>query len=121
MTTSLQFNTFDNNKDPTFNQLLSINDYGHIAGYFGSGQVVNGTLHPNKGYTFTPPYTQYNYHDENFPGSVQTQVTGINNPTARSASGLMPTAITLGSWTTTVSSPTWSTPTHLSQWRVPQA
>lgn len=41
--------------------------------------MVNGTLHPNKGYTFTPPYTQYTYHDENFPGSVQTQVTGINN------------------------------------------
>jgi probable HAF family extracellular repeat protein len=71
------FETLDDAADPTFNQLLGINDKGQIAGYFGSGDVADG--HPNKGYTLTPPYGQANYQNENFPGSVQTQVTGLNN------------------------------------------
>ena len=74
-----QFKTLNDNTDPTFNQLLGINDHGVIAGYFGSGTVVNGTLHPNKGYTLSHPYGQGNYTNENFPGSTQTQVVGINN------------------------------------------
>jgi PEP-CTERM motif len=67
------FQTIDNPGDPTFNQLLGINDSGTIAGYFGSGAAG----HPNKGYTTIPPYTSFT--NENFPGSMQTQVTGINN------------------------------------------
>lgn len=74
-----QFKTLNDNADPTFNQLLGINNHGVIAGYFGSGTVVNGTLHPNKGYTLSQPYGQGNYTNENFPGSVQTQVTALNN------------------------------------------
>jgi hypothetical protein len=70
--TSLSFQTLDNPVDPTFNQLLGINNSGTIAGYFGSGAAG----HPNKGYTLVPPSS---YTNENFPGSVQTQVTGINN------------------------------------------
>ncbi len=73
--TSYSFQTRDNVKDLTFNQLLGINDSGVIAGYFGSG--AQG--HPNKGYLLLPPYTQHSYVNENFPGSVQTQVTGLNN------------------------------------------
>jgi hypothetical protein len=69
------FATHNNNSDPTFNQLLGINDSDEIAGYFGSG--AKG--HPNKGYTVVPPYNQASYTAENFPGSVQTQVTGLNN------------------------------------------
>jgi hypothetical protein len=69
------FTTLDNQADPTFNQLLGINQSGTIAGYFGSG--VAG--HPNKGYLLSPPYGQANYLSENFPGSVQTQVTGLND------------------------------------------
>lgn len=69
------FKTINNNNDPTFNQLLGINDAGKIAGYFGSG--AKG--HPNKGYTLTPPYHQVNFQNQNFPGSKQTQVTGLNN------------------------------------------
>ena len=72
---SYTFQTLNNNADPTFNQLLGINNHGKIAGYFGSGAVG----HPNKGYTLKPPYGQIDYINENFPGSVQTQVTGINN------------------------------------------
>ena len=66
------FTTLDNAHDLTFNQLLGINDEGVIAGYFGSGMAG----HPNKGYVLLPPYRQHSYLNENFPGSVQTQVTG---------------------------------------------
>ncbi len=76
---SYRFTTLNNSNDPTFNQLLGINKHGVIAGYFGSGTVVNGTLHPNKGYTLSRPYGQNNYANENFPDSVQTQVVAINN------------------------------------------
>ena len=62
-------------RDPTFNQLLGINDSGLIAGYFGSGEAA----HPNRGYRVSAPYGQGNFHSENFPHSAQTQVTGLNN------------------------------------------
>lgn len=71
--TSYAFRTVDDRKDPTFNQLLGINDSGVIAGYFGSGAAG----HPNKGYTVTNHATTF--VDENVTHSVQTQVTGINN------------------------------------------
>jgi hypothetical protein len=73
------FRTLDNANDVTFNQLLGINDFGVIAGYFGSGAQD----HPNKGYELLPG----RYINENFPGSVQTQVTGLNN-----------TGVTVGFW-----------------------
>jgi len=71
--TSYAFETLNNNHDLTFNQLLGINDEGLIAGYFGSGAAG----HPNKGYLLLPNHIAY--LNENFPGSVQTQVTGLNN------------------------------------------
>ena len=70
------FRTLDDAADPTFNQLLGINDQGRIAGYFGSGADA---AHPNKGYVIYPRYRQSQFANENFPGSVQTQVVGINN------------------------------------------
>jgi hypothetical protein len=74
--TAYGFYTFDNAGDPTFNQLLGINNEGLIAGYFGSG--AQG--HPNKGYLLAPPWQQQaDFAGENFPGSVQTQVTGLND------------------------------------------
>jgi hypothetical protein len=72
---SYSFHKLDNTGDLTFNQLLGINIHGVIAGYFGSG--AQG--HPNKGYVLHPPYTQASFIPENFPGSVQTQVTGLND------------------------------------------
>ncbi len=66
------FRTVDNPADLTFNQLLGVNNRGVIAGYFGSG--AQG--HPNKGYQLLP---WGRYLNENFPGSVQTQVTGLND------------------------------------------
>jgi hypothetical protein len=70
-----QFVELGSHNDRTFNQLLGINNNGRIAGYFGSGAVH----HPNKGYTIGPPYAQGDIKGENFPHSVQTQVTGLND------------------------------------------
>src|SRR6266404_9377176 len=71
-----KFQDITNANDPTFNQELGINNAGVIAGYFGSGAAG----HPNKGYTVVRPYnTQLDFTNENFPGSFQTQVIGINN------------------------------------------
>jgi hypothetical protein len=80
---SYQTVTLNNDRDLTFNQLLGINDKGYIAGYFGSGAAG----HPNKGYVLVPPFAQRDFLNENFPGSAQTQVTGIND-----------TGITVGFW-----------------------
>jgi hypothetical protein len=70
------FLTLGDPKDPTFNQLLGINDFGEIAGYFGSGSPA--TVHPNKGFTVAP-YSANTFTNENFAGSQQTQVTAIND------------------------------------------
>jgi hypothetical protein len=70
-----QFVTLGSHHDRTFNQLLGINNEGVIAGYFGSG--AKG--HPNKGYQILAPYGPHQILNENFPGSVQTQVTGLND------------------------------------------
>jgi probable HAF family extracellular repeat protein len=67
-----------NNNDVTFNQELGINNAGVIAGYFGSGAAG----HPNKGYLVINTLkriVQDDFINENFPNSVQTQVTGLNN------------------------------------------
>jgi len=72
---SYQVLTLNDRRDITFNQLLGINNAGSIAGYFGSGAAG----HPNKGYVLRPPFAQRNFGNENFPGSVQTQVTGLND------------------------------------------
>jgi hypothetical protein len=76
-----QFRTVDNQHDVTFNQLLGVNNEGVIAGYFGSG----AQHHPNKGYLLHNGY----FHNENFPRSVQTQVTGLNDR-----------GVTVGFWST---------------------
>jgi len=73
--TTYTYTTIINNADPTFNQLLGLNNTGTIAGYFGSGAAG----HPNQGYTVVPPYAQGSFKSENYPGSVQTQVTALNN------------------------------------------
>jgi hypothetical protein len=80
--TAYTFHTYDNSSDPTFNQLLGVTKGGAIAGYFGSG----ASGHPNQGYQLLPG-GQGDYVNENFPGAVQTQVTGLND-----------TGITVGFW-----------------------
>ena len=109
--TTYRFETRNNATDPTFNQLLGINSGGLISGYFGSGAAG----HPNKGYLLAPPYGQVDYKNENFPGSAQTQVTGLNdNGTTvgffqtRTLARRMTTI--LASLSRTVSSGEWSIP-----------
>jgi hypothetical protein len=73
----LTFTRIDDPQDPTFNQLLGIDDNGVISGYFGS--AAKG--HPNTGYTIAPPYVPNvsNFISDNLPSSTQTQATGITN------------------------------------------
>ena len=82
---SYRFETRNNDHDVTFNQLLGINNEGMIVGYFGSG--AHG--HPNKGDRLHAPYHQGDYANENFPGSRQTQVVGLND-----------VGVTVGFWST---------------------
>jgi hypothetical protein len=69
------FTTLNNPADPAFTELLGINKAGVIAGYAGAGTKS----HPSQGHLLNPPYGQTDYVRQNFPGSAQTQVTGINN------------------------------------------
>jgi hypothetical protein len=73
--TGYSFSTLADAGDPTFNQLLGINDLGHVAGYFGSGAAGQ----PNHAYVVRPPYSQAKYQSLSFPGSAQTQLTGLND------------------------------------------
>jgi hypothetical protein len=78
------FSKLNNSNDPTFNQLLGINNRGQIAGYFGSGAAG----HPNKGYLLSLGGLS-SFTNENFPGGIQTQVIGIND-----------TGVSVGFWST---------------------
>jgi hypothetical protein len=78
------FSKLNDDNDPTFNQLLGINNRGQIAGYFGSGAAG----HPNKGYVLNLG-RHSSYTNENFPGGIQTQVIGIND-----------TGVSVGFWST---------------------
>src|ERR1700683_3838815 len=69
---SYHIQTLNNGADLSFKQLRGISDNGVIAGYCGSG----AQSHPNKGYELRAPST---YRNQNFPGSTQTQVTGLND------------------------------------------
>ena len=80
------FRTIDNGQDPTFNQLLGINQNGLIAGYFGSGMMG----HPNKGYLLVARHGQQYFMNQNWPESTQTQVTGLNDR-----------GVTVGFWSST--------------------
>src|SRR5260370_3314505 len=71
-TLTFSFQTVVDPADVAFTQLLGINNASKIAGFFGDGAVV-----PNNGFTVM---LASNFRPENFPGSVQTQVVGINNP-----------------------------------------
>jgi hypothetical protein len=69
------YGTFNDPGDATFNELLGINNRGHIGGYFGSGAAG----HPNTGCILRPPYGPAKYRKIMFPGSAQTRLTGLNN------------------------------------------
>jgi len=77
--------------DPSFTQLLGVNDMQEVAGYYGCGTLPN---HPNKGFTLlfinskNGPFTgNPAFTPENFPGSVQDQNFGVNNLANPSTAG----------------------------------
>jgi hypothetical protein len=74
-TAGYSLRTQDDAGDGAFNQLLGINNNGHIVGYFGSGAAG----HPNRGYILRPPYGPSRYQDIDVPGSAQTRVSGLND------------------------------------------
>jgi uncharacterized membrane protein len=73
---SWRYKAVDSPADPTFTQLLGVNNNGSVVGYYGSGADAT---HPNKGFTISSPWThRNNWRWQNVPGSVQTQVVAIN-------------------------------------------
>lgn len=74
-TADYSFGTFNDPADKSFNELLGINNLGHIAGYLGSGAAG----HPSQGYILRPPYGKADYQAIMFPGSAQTRLTGLND------------------------------------------
>lgn len=66
------FTTINYPGDMFFTQVLGINDSGVMAGYHGSGADAQ---HPNKGFEID---IRGAFTDENYPGSLQTQVVAIN-------------------------------------------
>jgi hypothetical protein len=72
---SFKYATIDDQSDPTFNEILGLNDGGKLAGFFGNGSPS----HPNQGYVVDPPYGQSNFRRASYPGAVDTQVTALND------------------------------------------
>lgn len=72
---AFRFRTLDDDTDPHFNELLGINNVHELTGFYGHG----GLAHPNRGYEVYPPYHQRNYRGINFPMSLNTQLTCLNN------------------------------------------
>jgi hypothetical protein len=71
------FTTINDPADPpfdgvTFTNLMGINNLGDIAGFYGSGQAGD----PNTGFLLDLPDK---FTPSNFPGSAQTQMTGLND------------------------------------------
>jgi uncharacterized membrane protein len=68
------FNAVTNPADPSFDQLLGINNHGLIVGYYGSGASAK---HPNKGFALDVPNGLSTFTNENYPGAAQTQVVAV--------------------------------------------
>jgi hypothetical protein len=74
-TTTYTFQTVKYPGDPYFTQLLGINNNDVIAGYHGGSQ---NSMDPNNGFTLVLPD---HFTSEDYPKSIQTQVTAINDQT----------------------------------------
>lgn len=68
------FRTVDNPDDPSFNELLAINNLGKIGGYYGNGSKKN----PSVGYVVRK-YGNAHYQTKRYPGADDTIVTAVNN------------------------------------------
>jgi hypothetical protein len=72
------FHTFNDPVDQpfdgaTFTNLMGINNFGLIAGFYGSGAAGD----PNQGFLLTSNHSTF--IPEDFPGVPQTQLTGLND------------------------------------------
>ncbi len=74
-TSGFNFMTVDDQADPSFNEILGINDGAKITGYYGSGSSSD----PSVGYIVVAPYGQNNFRKESYPGSLDTELTGLND------------------------------------------
>jgi hypothetical protein len=70
------FQTLGDPADKTFNELLGVNDFDEIAGYYGSGKPAR--VDPSRGFT-AAPFSAPTFRPENYPGSQQTEVIGVND------------------------------------------
>jgi|SRR5579859_311618 len=72
-----RFQTFDDPADPTFNNLMGINNRGLIAGFYGSGDAG----HPNQGYLLTQSrdFVPMDFPQTAQNPALQTQLTGLND------------------------------------------
>jgi probable HAF family extracellular repeat protein len=73
-TSAYRFKTLDDPDNPTFNELLGINNLGKIAGYYGSGSRSN----PSVGYIIRK-YGNSHFQTIVYPGAVNTRVTALDN------------------------------------------
>lgn len=69
------FTTVDDQADPTFNEVLGINDRATLTGFYGSGSKSD----PSSGYIVVPPYGQNNFRKESYPSAADTELTGLND------------------------------------------
>jgi hypothetical protein len=70
------FQSISNPNDPSFDQLLGINNLGLIVGYYGSGA---SPAHPNKGFLVPAMHSTSSFVNENYPGAAQTQVVAVTS------------------------------------------
>jgi len=69
------FTTVDDPADPSFNEILGIDDGARIVGFFGSGSASD----PSQGYVVAPPYGQNNFRKLDYPGAADTEATDLND------------------------------------------
>jgi len=70
-----RFATIDDRADPNFNEVLGLNNESKLVGYYGDG----GASSPNRGFVAHKPYGALNFKNVDYPHSVDTQVSAINN------------------------------------------
>lgn len=69
------YTTVDDEVDPSFNEILGIDDGARLVGFYGSGSASD----PSVGYIVSPPYQQNDFRKEAYPGGVDTELTGISD------------------------------------------
>lgn len=95
------FTTIDDQADPTFNEILGINDGATLTGFYGSGSKSD----PSIGYIVLPPYGQNNFRKESYPSAVDTELTGLNDKRTfvgfyrDSQNDILGTVLVSGIWT----------------------